>query len=115
MLEEANAELERAVSLSGGSPVYVASLAHARAIAGRRMEALKLLEGLKKKSRYSFVSSYDLALVYLGLEDKDKALELLNKAVKERSPRVVFLRVEPLFDGLRADPRFKELLRLVGS
>ena len=114
MLQEAIAEFERAMSLAGGSSVYAASLAHAFGVAGRRAEALKVLEDLRKMAGIRFVSSYDLALVYVGLGDNAKAFELLNAAAQERSPRVVCLGVEPRFDGLRADPRFTELLRSVG-
>jgi TolB-like protein/DNA-binding winged helix-turn-helix (wHTH) protein/tetratricopeptide (TPR) repeat protein len=114
MLKEAIAEFERAVSLGGGSPVYTASLAHAFGVAGRRAEAVRMLEDLKKLAQSRFVSSYDLALAHLGLAENDQALELLSVAVKERSPRVEFLGVEPRFDGLRADPRFKKLLLSVG-
>jgi TolB-like protein/DNA-binding winged helix-turn-helix (wHTH) protein/Flp pilus assembly protein TadD len=114
MLQEANAELERAVDLSGGSPVYVASLAHARGLAGRPTEAMKLLEDLKKIAERRFVSSYDLALAHLGMGEDAKALELLGQAVEERSPRVVFLGVDPRFDRLRADAQFSKLMRRIG-
>jgi TolB-like protein/DNA-binding winged helix-turn-helix (wHTH) protein/Tfp pilus assembly protein PilF len=114
MLREAIAELETAVRLAGGSPVYQASLAHAFGIAGKRMEAGKALADLKKMAETRFVSSYDLALAYLGLGDNVKVLELLDEAVREGSPRVAFLGVEPRFDGLRSDPRFRQLLRSVG-
>jgi TolB-like protein/DNA-binding winged helix-turn-helix (wHTH) protein/Tfp pilus assembly protein PilF len=114
MLKEAIAEFERAVSLGGGSSVYTASLAHAFGMAGRRAEAVRVLEDLKKMAKGRFVSSYDLALAHLGLAENDRALELLSVAVQERSPRVAFLGVEPRFDGLRADPRFKKLLLSVG-
>jgi TolB-like protein/DNA-binding winged helix-turn-helix (wHTH) protein/Tfp pilus assembly protein PilF len=114
MLLEANAELERAVSLSGGSPVYVASLAHARGLAGRRTEAMKLLDDLKEMATGRFVSAYDLALAHLGAGETDNALALLGQAVEERAPRVAFLGVEPRFDGLRSDVRFKKLMSRVG-
>jgi len=114
MLKEAIAEFERAVSLGGGSSVYTASLAHAFGVAGRSAEAVRLLEDLKKMAASRFVSSYDLALAHLGLAENNQALELLSVAVQERSPRVAFLGVEPRFDGLRADPKFKKLMLSVG-
>ncbi len=114
MLHEAIAEIERAVRLSSASSVYVASLAHAYGVAGRRTEALKLLEDLQKLADRRFVSSYDLALAHLGLGDTAKSFVLLHRAIEERSPRVAFLGVEPRFDGLRADARFRELMREVG-
>jgi TolB-like protein/DNA-binding winged helix-turn-helix (wHTH) protein/Tfp pilus assembly protein PilF len=114
MLQEAVAELERAVGLSGGSPVYLASLAHARGVAGRRDEARKLLEALKEIASRRFVSAYDLALVHMGLGEEADALALLGQAVEERAPRAAFLGVEPRFDGLRANARFKQLISRVG-
>jgi TolB-like protein/DNA-binding winged helix-turn-helix (wHTH) protein/Tfp pilus assembly protein PilF len=114
MLEEAIAEFEKASSVAGGGSMYAASLAHALGLAGRRAEALKVLEDLSNRAERGFVSSYDLAIARLGLGDKDKAFELLSAAVQERSPRVAFLGVEPRFGGLSGDPRFRELLRSIG-
>jgi hypothetical protein len=74
---------------------------------------MKVLEDLSKAGR-GFVSSYDLAIARLGIGDKAKAFELLNAALHERSPRVAFLGVDPRFDGLRGDPRFRALLRSIG-
>jgi len=114
MYQEAIAELEKAVSLSGGSPVYRASLAHAYGIAGRQGQARKLFDGLRNLSKQRYVSSYDLALASLGIGDTDQALMLLARAVEERSPRAAFLGVDPRFDGLRSDARFKELMIRIG-
>ena len=114
MLQEAIAELQRAVSLSGGSPVYVASLAHACGKAGRRAEASRLLDELKEIAQQRFVSSYDLALAHLGLGENATVFTLLGRAIEEHSPRVVFMGVEPRFDSLRADARFRGLMKRVG-
>ncbi len=114
MLKEAIAEFEMAVRLGGGSYIYEAPLAHAYAIAGRRADALNVLHDLREAAARRFVSSYDLALIYLGLGDNAKTFEMLKAAVQERSPRVAFLGVDPRFDGLRADSRFTELLRSIG-
>jgi len=114
MYQEAITELEKAVSLSGGSPVYMASLAHAYGVAGRRGQAEKLFEELRKLSKQRYVSSYDLALASLGIGETDQAFTLLARAVEERSPRAAFLGVDPRFDGLRSDARFKELMIRIG-
>jgi TolB-like protein/DNA-binding winged helix-turn-helix (wHTH) protein/Flp pilus assembly protein TadD len=114
MFQEAITELERAVSLSGGSPIYMASLAHAYGVAGRRGQARKLFDDLWKLSKQRFVSSYDLALASLGIGETDRTFALLARAVEERSPRVAFLGVDPRFDALRGDPRFKELMIRIG-
>jgi hypothetical protein len=112
--EQAIADFERADYMGGGSSVYAASLAHALAIAGRRTDALKVLQDFRKTAETRFVSSYDLALAQVALGDEAKTFELLRAAVQERSPRVAFLGVEPRFDRLRPSPEFRELLRAIG-
>ena len=114
MYGEAIVELEKAVSLSGGSPVYRASLAHAYGVAGRRNEARKLFGELSDLSKRKYVSSYDLALAALGVGATDQAFALLAQAVDERSPRAAFLTVDPRFDGLRSDARFRALIVRIG-
>ncbi len=114
MYQEAIAELEKAVSLSGGSPVYMASLAHVYGAADRRDQAKKLFDELRNLSKQRYVSSYDLALASLGMGETDGAFALLARAVEERSPRVAFLGVDPRFDALRSDARFKELMIRTG-
>jgi outer membrane protein TolC len=114
LYQEAIAELERAVSLSGGSPVYMASLAHAYGVAGGRSQAEKVFDGLRNLSKVRYVSSYDLALASLGVGKTDQALALLAQAVEEHSPQAAFLGVDPRFDGLRSDARFKMLIIRVG-
>jgi hypothetical protein len=72
---------------------------------------MKALEELKELSKRSHVSPYDFAVVNAGLDEKDKALEWLQKALEDRSAYLVYLNVEPIWDGLRSDPRFTDLLR----
>lgn len=114
MYPEAVMELEKAVRLSGGSAIYVASLAHAYGAAGRRSEAQKALDELRSAAKHRYVSAYDLALAELGIGETDRALALLAQAVEERCPRAAFLGVDPRFDALRSDPRFKTLLARTG-
>ena len=114
LFHEAIREFQKAIELSEGSPFYVAMLGHAYAVAGDVSEAQTLLDQLKKLSVAAYVSSYDIAEVYVGLGDRDKAFEWLQKAYEERSRGLVFLGVEPRLDPLRSDSRFQDLLRRVG-
>jgi hypothetical protein len=65
-------------------------------------------------SKQKYVSSVDLALAHLGMGQREEAMELLDQAVAERSPRVAFLGVEPHFDPLWADTRFQRLISRIG-
>ena len=114
MLREAVAELERAVNLSGGSPVFRASLARAYAVSGRKTQALKLVDDLNELRKQRYVSSYDMALAVSGFADRHQTLAWLQRAVEERSPRALFLKVEPRLSDLRSDPGFQDLVRHVG-
>ena len=112
--EPAILALQKSIPLSGDSPDEPASLGHAYALAGRKTEARKILEELKQQARRRYVSSGTVADLYGALGDKDGAFALLEKAYDERDNMVVLLKVEPMFDSLRSDPRFTDLLRRVG-
>ena len=73
-----------------------------------------MLQDLSREAARHFISSYDLAIARVGLGDKNKTFELLGAAVREGSPRVAFLAVDPRFGAMRDDPRFSELLRSIG-
>jgi TolB-like protein/DNA-binding winged helix-turn-helix (wHTH) protein/Tfp pilus assembly protein PilF len=114
MPEKAIDELQEAVSLSGGSSLYVSSLAHAYATAGRRAEAERLLRQMNERARHNYVPSFHIAIIHAGLGQRDQALVWLEKGYQERSAWMVWLKVDPRFDVLRSDPRFQDLLRRVG-
>ena len=111
MYEEALKEHQKALDLSGGkSPMYLAHIAYASALAGRKGEALRALEDLKALSKTRYVSSYQLALVHVGLGDPDQALQSLEHAYEKRDEELMFLKVDWSFDTLRSTPRFQALL-----
>jgi DNA-binding winged helix-turn-helix (wHTH) protein/TolB-like protein/Flp pilus assembly protein TadD len=112
--EPAIRALQQSIPLSGGSPDESASLAHAYALAGKRTEALKILEELKQQAKRKFISPGTIAYLYGALGERDQAFALLDKAVEERDNMVVLLKVEPMFDPLRSDSRFAKLLRRIG-
>ena len=112
--DEAIAELRLARTASNNDPWMEADLANANAAAGRKAEAMALLHDLQDRSKREYISSYFIALVYVGLGDKDQALNWLQKAYEERSALMTWLKVEPKLDSLRSDSRFQELQRRVG-
>lgn len=114
MFPEAIAELKKAAGLSSGSPLYLASLAHAYGVSGNSSEARKIRDRLVTLSKERYVSSFDLAVASLGMGETDRTFALLAQAVDERSPRVEVLGVDPRFDGLRGDARFKSLIARIG-
>jgi TolB-like protein/Flp pilus assembly protein TadD len=108
-------ELRRAVDLSGGGGgVMLGSLGYACALANRRTEALEIAERLKETSKHQYVPPAAVALVYSGLGDREQAIRWLEKAEEVRDPWITSLKIEPMFDPLRSDPRFVDLLRRVG-
>jgi serine/threonine-protein kinase len=88
-----------------------ASLGFAYGMAGKQAEAKAILDGLDALSKRKYVSPLYFAIVYAGLKDNDKAIEYLNKAFEARHPGLVLIRIEPMFDGLRSEPRFQELIK----
>jgi DNA-binding winged helix-turn-helix (wHTH) protein/Flp pilus assembly protein TadD len=110
---EALAELNQADRLDD-NPQVLASLGHVYALSGQRAQAQKVIEDLKS-AKYRYVSPYDVATIHAGLEQKDEAMAWLEKAYEDRSGWLaLWLKVDPKFDGLRADPRFQKLLQRVG-
>ncbi len=92
-------------------PEIAASLGYAYGLAGRRSEAEAILSRLRALSQRRYVSGLYFAIVYTGLGDKDRAIEYLNKAYESRHPGLVLIRVDPIFDNLRSDKRFQELIK----
>ncbi|MCA1632432.1 MAG: hypothetical protein LC785_02075 [Acidobacteria bacterium] len=80
----------------------------------RLTEPQTTLRCVKELLEKGHASPMDMAIVYAGLGEKDEALAWLQKGCEERSGPWVFLKVEPLYETLRSDPRFRELLQRVG-
>lgn len=107
--------------LMGSSPENIKNLQLAFETDGYRSYVQKLidiqLDGQRstlEKDKNAYLQAFHLALNYARLQDKDKTLEYLNKAYDQREPQLHELKVRPLFNFLRDDPRFKELVRKVG-
>jgi len=112
--EEAIPVLQKAVSVSDRSPAIICWLIRAYAHAGRRNDALRLLNELKQRQNKSYVPTAAFVNAYLGLDDREQAFVWLESAYQEQSNILQFLKVQPFFDPLRDDPRFKDLVRRVG-
>lgn len=110
MFTDAIGELRQAVSGSGGAARYVSALGHAYAIAGQTRMAEQSLARLQEQAKQRYVAPYDIAVVYMGLKEKDQALKYLEMAYSDHSCWMIFLRVEPSFDSLRGDPRYQDIL-----
>lgn len=111
---EAIESLTKARELSGNSPVVVAALAYAQAVGGNKQEARRLIAEYTSDTAQRKVPAYDLAIVYTGLGDKEKAFTWLEKAFEERSEYLTYLMVEPRLDPLRSDARYISLLSRLG-
>jgi tetratricopeptide (TPR) repeat protein len=113
--EEAIVEFQKLRTLFADTPWGTAALGHACAMAGKRGEAQRALDELKELAKLRYVSSYDMAVVYMGLGEKDQALAWLEKAYEQRDGWLAgWVKVDPRFDGLRSDPKFAEVIRRIG-
>jgi tetratricopeptide (TPR) repeat protein len=108
------AAVQRARELDGARPDLVAFQGYILARAGRKDEAFRSLEELRRLAHPRQPSPFQVALVYVGLDDTDRALEWLEKAVEARAWESPMMKANPLFDRIRLDPRFPALLRRIG-
>ncbi|HTF43239.1 MAG TPA: tetratricopeptide repeat protein [Terriglobales bacterium] len=106
--------LEKAVSVSHGSPGARGVLVRAYANAGRRKDALGVLDKLRRQRQAEYVPAGALVQAYMGIGDKEKALAWLEQAYKEESNLMQWIKTENTFDPLRGDPRFTDLIHRVG-
>jgi len=113
--DQAIAELEGYANSPESRTIFKAALAFVYAQAGRKAEAISILDELKERSTTNqYLSPFQIALIYEGLGENDNAIEWLQTAKRERDPFLMYIRVDPNFDNLRDDPRFSELLRNSG-
>jgi tetratricopeptide (TPR) repeat protein len=111
---EAEREFRSVEDVEAGRGRARPALVRVRALAGRRAEALRDLAELARDQPGHYVAPHELAWCHAALGDEDRAIEWLEKAYAERSPALVHLKIEPLFDPLRGDPRFADMVRRVG-
>jgi len=114
MMSEAVEVLKKAVDLSDSNVISVSSLGYAYAIMGRKNEAKMILNDLIERSKFEYVPSMEMAKIYVGLGDFDRAIEYLEKAYDEHVLRLINLKIEPVFESLYSDSRFRSLLKRIG-
>lgn len=114
MFDEAEAEFKAALSLSPKDSETMSAMAYVYAAAGRTDEARKVFEEIKHLASDGYVSPYSLARVHIALGQVDEAFTQIEITYKERHGILTYLRVEPLFDRIRDDARYIDLLRRLG-
>ena len=111
--DEAISEAERAIELTGSSSQRRAALGVALAMSGKSDEASKILSELEVQFNEQYVSPADIAMLNGHLGRIDQAFEWLHRAVEQRAPWLGFLRIDPIWDPLRPDPRFSAVVQSI--
>jgi serine/threonine protein kinase/tetratricopeptide (TPR) repeat protein len=94
--------------------VVLGGMGFVQAAAGKIPEANRTIARLRTLAESHYIDPYMIAAVYAGLGDKKQAFDWLSKGIDERSSSMVYLKVDPFFDNLHADPRFADLLQRIG-
>jgi serine/threonine-protein kinase len=112
--DRAVATFQKAVEISEDSPLMFCGLGRAYAVSGKASDAEMVLDWLEVEKARSYVPSYYVAAIHAGLGRTDETFAWLDKARDRHDHWLVYLNVDPIWDGLRADPRFAELARRIG-
>lgn len=110
--EEAISALQTAVQKEPGNVFSVAALIYGLGHAGRRKEAKRHLDQLLRK--YEYVPCWFMAMAWVGLNERERALGALEQAFRDHEPCIVSLKVDPIFDPLHNEKRYKDMVRGVG-
>ena len=114
-LEEAEAALQQAVKLSGGAPFALSYLGNFHARRGCTEDAMKVLAELDRQKERRYVSAMHFAIVHAGLGDVDRVFDYIERAYEERTHMLLFVPIDPSFEGIRGDPRYGGLLRRLAT
>ena len=114
LFKEALAEHQKARTFSGGTPQTVMGVGYSLALMREVRDARQVLDELREIADRKYVPAIYLAAVFAGLDEKDQAIQWLEKAYQDRSDYLVYIQQEPGFDRLRTEPRFQELVRRIG-
>jgi len=113
-LDEAIGAFRTALKISPDNITALTALGHAQALAGKKNEAERVIARLQELSKQQYVSPFQAAVVYAGLDNRKMALDGLEKSREERFNWLPFVRVDPVFQNLRSEQRFIELARTLG-
>jgi TolB-like protein/DNA-binding winged helix-turn-helix (wHTH) protein len=111
MYPEAITEFEQAGTALKDWPVIIAAAGHAYGRWGHESDATAALHRMNELTKEEYVTPYGMALIFAGLNDREQAIQWLQKAYEDRSHWLVWLNLDPRFDNVRSDPRFADLLR----
>jgi serine/threonine-protein kinase len=111
--QEGIPELQKGTDLLPGSPYSMAQLGIAYALSGDHARAREVLSKLKSPSQ-PYLPAFSIAMVYAGLADKEQTIFWLKKGYEERNEDMIYMKIEPVLDPIRSDPRFQDLIRSVG-
>jgi tetratricopeptide (TPR) repeat protein len=113
MYPQAIANFEKSIARNGRPTDDLGILALLYGLAGRKNDTRKIISELRERSRHHYVFPTVFAYAYLGLGDKDRALTYFEHAYEEHDQALFYLKVGPLLNPLRSEPRFQALLRRV--
>jgi tetratricopeptide (TPR) repeat protein len=111
MFKEASAEFQKVFALTGNEITRHTLFGPLYAVSGKPGEAMKSIAALKELSKQKYIPPHSVALIYIGLKEKDQAFIWLDRAYNDKGWYPAYLKVDPMLDDLRSDPRFQDLLR----
>jgi len=112
--DESAAAFKRAIQLSPRSPLMQAALCRTFALSGKKSEALRILRELNDLAEKRYVSPFELASIHFAMEHADEGFQWLAKAFQDRCFELISLRVDPRWENLRGNPRFRKLFDQLG-
>jgi serine/threonine-protein kinase len=106
--------LEKARELSGNNPLILGPLGSCYGGLGEKAKVMQILEELERASQASYVAPITWVMIYLGLQNRDRAFDWLQRAAEARDALLCYLGVGPIYDGIRNDPRYEKLMQRIG-